>query len=56
MATKNTRKNAKHPIIAEFHFSPMEHAFFHEMQEEAEIEHLLDRVFGIDVPNPAFAR
>ena len=39
-----TSKNTS--IIPEFHFSPLEHALFEEMQQEAEIEGLLNLLFG----------
>lgn len=31
--------------IAEFHFSPLEHAAFRELEEDADIDALLDRLF-----------
>lgn len=31
--------------IAEFHFSPLEHAAFAELQEDVELDALLDRIF-----------
>ncbi|MFZ9886835.1 MAG: hypothetical protein ACO3JL_04960 [Myxococcota bacterium] len=34
------------PQIAEFHFSPLEHAAFAELQEDVDIDALLERLFA----------
>lgn len=35
-------------LVAEFHFSPLEHAAFNELDEDIELDHMLDRLFPDD--------
>lgn len=34
-------------VIGEFHFSPLEHAAFAELEEDADLDGLLDRLFPL---------
>lgn len=48
MRRRPTRKEAVSllpTVIAEFHFSPLEHAAFSELEEDAALDTLLDQLF-----------
>lgn len=40
------RRTLREQIIAEFHFSPLEHALFAELEEEAEVDAALERLLS----------
>lgn len=39
------RRSLREQLVAEFHFSPMEHALFSEIEEDARLDGLLERLF-----------
>lgn len=48
MRRRPTRKPAVSlvpTVIPEFHFSPLEHAAFRELEQDADLDALLDRLF-----------
>ena len=44
--TKRKHLSRSQDIVAEFHFSPLEHALFDEMKNEAELDNLVDSLFS----------
>jgi hypothetical protein len=39
-------------LVAEFHFSPMEHAAFNDLDEDIELDSMLDRLFPDESGTP----